>query len=54
VNVTLYNLVNLSLDASQDDSLSLFSGMKHLDLGGDNLRGPVPTWLAALTSLNYL
>jgi Leucine-rich repeat (LRR) protein len=44
----------ITIDASQDASLALFSGLQHIDYYNNSLRGPVPTWLMMLTSLSYL
>jgi hypothetical protein len=44
----------IAIDASQDASLSLLSGMQHLDMSTNSLLGPVPTWLTKLTSLTFL
>jgi Leucine-rich repeat (LRR) protein len=50
----LFNSSKIAIDASQDTSLSLFSGLQHVVFYNNSLRGPVPTWLTMLTSLNYL
>jgi hypothetical protein len=44
----------ITTNASQDASLSLLSGLQRIDFFNNSLRGPVPTWLMMLTSLNFL
>jgi hypothetical protein len=53
VSVVL-NSRNIAIDASKDDSLSLLSGMQHLEMNTNSLLGPVPTWLMKLTSLKFV
>jgi hypothetical protein len=48
------NSRKIAIDASQDASLSLLSGLQHLEMSTNSLLGPVPAWLMNLTSLNCL
>jgi hypothetical protein len=42
VSVVL-NPRGIAIDASQDASLGLFSGLQHVEFWNNSLRGPVPT-----------